>query len=208
MGWIALLLIGAATFGALLWLRVPRLLWTSVGAALMVGATGYALQGRPTLPAAPATGGARALAADPALIDLRTAMFGRYGAEGAFLIASDAMARSGSAGFEVRVLLGAIQANPRSVPLWTALGDALARHDRGQLSAPARIAFEQAIRLDPRQPGPWFFLGVSQVRSRDFTGAERSWRNALARTAPNASYRPALVERLAFLDQLRAMVER
>ena len=50
MGWLALLLIGAGSFALLVALRVDRLLWSFAGAALMLGATGYALQGSPTLP--------------------------------------------------------------------------------------------------------------------------------------------------------------
>ena len=40
MGWIALVVLAAAAFGAMIALRVPRLLWSMVGAALMLGATG------------------------------------------------------------------------------------------------------------------------------------------------------------------------
>ena len=51
MGWLTLAILTLAAFGALVLLRVPRLLWTMVGAALMLGAAGYAWQGRPTLTA-------------------------------------------------------------------------------------------------------------------------------------------------------------
>lgn len=202
MGWVALVVLAAAAFGVLAFLRLPRLLWSMAGAALMLGATGYALQGRPTLPGSPARPDARTAVNDPTLIDLRTGMFGRYGAEGAYLTAADAVARSGSSAHEVQVLLGAIRGLPRSAQLWTALGDALTRHGGGRLTAPARFAFEQAIRLDPRHPGPRFFLGLAQVRAEDLEAAETSWRQALARTAPDASYRPAIAQRLALLTGL------
>ena len=202
MGWVALLILAAAAFAALARLHLPRLLWSMAGAALMLGATGYALQGRPMLPGAPTQANSRGVASDAGLIELRTLMFGRYGSEGAYLTAADAVARSGSSAYEVQVLLGAIRGAPKSAQLWTALGDALARHSGGRLTAPSRFAFDQAIRLDPRHPGPRFFLGLAQVRSEDFEGAEASWRQALARTASNAPYRPAIAQRLALLTAL------
>lgn len=208
MGWIALLAIGLAAFAALVALRVPRLLWSMAGAALMLGATGYALQGRPGLAGHPVAADRDALASDPALIDLRTDMFGRYGAEGAYLTAADAMARAGSSRYEVDTILGAIRGAPRSVQLWTALGDAISRHDAGRLTAPARLAFDQAHRLEPRHPGPFFFLGLALVRSGDLPAAERVWTRALSLTAPDAIYRPAIATRLAMLRSVLATMDR
>lgn len=207
MGWIALVLLAGAAFGALALMRVPRLLWSLLGAALMLGAVGYAWQGRPTLPGRPTASDTQTLLADPALIELRTQMFGRFGAEGAYLVAADALARSGSGRFEVQAILGGIRTNSKSAQLWTALGDALARHDGGRLTAPAQFAFDQARRLDPRHPGPLFFLGLAQIRSDDFAAAETSWRRALALTHPDAGYRPVIAERLLLLERLRRMME-
>ncbi|SFP74558.1 tetratricopeptide repeat protein [Sphingomonas rubra] len=207
MGWLLLAALVAIVFAALVRLRVPRLLWSMVGAALMLGAAGYAWQGRPTLPGRAVTADTRDLAPDEAVIDLRTKMFGRYGIEGAYLTAADAMARSGSSRHEVQAILGAIRGSPRSAALWTALGDALVRHDRGQLSAPARFAFDQAIRLAPRDAGPRFFLGLAQVRANDFAAAERSWQQSLSLTSPRASYRDAIVQRLDLLTRLRRAMD-
>lgn len=207
MGWLALALLAGAAFGGLALMRVPRLLWSLLGAALMLGAAGYAWQGRPTLPGRPTASDTQTLLADPALIELRTQMFGRFGAEGAYLVAADALARSGSGRFEVQAILGGIGTSPRSTQLWTALGDALARHDGGRLTAPAQFAFDQARRLDPRHPGPLFFLGLAQIRGDDFAAAEASWRRALALTHPDAPYRSAIVDRLALLRRLRAMMD-
>jgi cytochrome c-type biogenesis protein CcmH len=57
MGWIILLLLALGSL-ALLWtLGVRRGLLTAGAAALLVGASGYALQGSPNLPDAPAVAG-------------------------------------------------------------------------------------------------------------------------------------------------------
>jgi cytochrome c-type biogenesis protein CcmH/NrfG len=201
MGWIALVVLAAAAFGAMIALRVPRLLWSMVGAALMLGATGYALQGSPALPASPVLPDRNSLVVDEALANLRTDIFGRYGADSAYLTAADALSRGGNPRYEVEALLGGIRTSPKSVQLWTALGDALARHDR-QLSPASRFAFDRARQLEPANPGPYFFLGVAQLRSNDFPAARDSWRMALAKTPADAPYRAAIAQRLALLDRL------
>lgn len=205
MGWVSLAALAAMAAGALMLLRIPRLLWSISGAALMLGAAGYAVQGNPALSVQPAQPSRDFRDAGEVLVDLRTDMFGRYGADSAYLTAADALSRGGSHRYEVEAILGGIRAAPRSVQLWTALGDALARHDADQLSPAARFAFDQARRLDPRHPGPLFFLGMAQLRSENFAGARDSWRKALVRTAASAPYRGEIAERLAVLDQLLAM---
>jgi hypothetical protein len=206
MGWIALAVAMLATGAALLLLRVPRRLWSMVGAAIMLGATGYAVQGHPEMKGRPTDPAAVVAKVDPALIDLRTEMFGRFGSDGAYLVAADALARSGSPEYEVQAILGGIRMNGGSVALWTALGDALARHD-GALSAPARFAFDRARRLDPRHPGPPFFLGLAQLRGGDLAGAAVSWHRALALAPAGASYRPTIAERTVRLDRVRAAID-
>ncbi|GAA3719333.1 hypothetical protein GCM10022268_29480 [Sphingomonas cynarae] len=207
MGWLMLILIGIATFIALALLRVPRLLWSMVGAALMLGATGYALQGRPMLVGLPATGKPETRIVDPVLADLRAQMFGRFGAESAYLTAADALSRAGSSRYEVDTLLGGIRGTPDSVQLWTALGDALARHDGGRLSPAAILAFDHAHRLEPRHPGPWFFFGVARLREGDPVSAQRSWRKALTLTTPDAPYREDVEKRIRLLDRLIDAIE-
>ena len=196
---LAVLGIGAA---ALLWrLGVARPLWSSVGAALMLGATGYALQGRPWLPGTPVEPNARPIEVDPGLVALRIELFGGYTADDAYMTAGDAMLRSGDAGAATEVMLGGIRRIPRSAELWTGLGIALAAHD-GQVSPAATLAFDQAIRLAPRHPGPPFFAGLALVQAGRFAEARSYWRQALALVPAGASYRPAIAQRLALLEAL------
>ncbi len=207
MGWVALALVALAAFAALLALRVDRRLWSMVGAALMLAAAGYAWQGQPGLPASDAQAGRPDRMQDDAMVDLRNQMFGRFGMDGAYLTAADALSRTGNARYEVQAILGGIRRDPSGAALWTALGDALARHD-GQLSPAAKLAFAQARRLAPTHPGPVFFLGLAQLRANDFAAAEASWRRALALTPADAPYRIEIARRLVMLRQLRAAVGR
>jgi len=95
MGWFVLFVLGGAAFGAMVALGVKRSLWSMIGSALMLAGAGYALQGRPTLSASPAQPTVAAEAIDPELMDLRDRMLGRFSGDGAYLVASDAMARQG-----------------------------------------------------------------------------------------------------------------
>ncbi|WP_271300728.1 tetratricopeptide repeat protein [Sphingomonas sp. CV7422] len=204
MGWIALLLLAAAAMAALVLLRIDRLLWSMVGAALMLGAAGYAWQGSPMLAASPAQPDRLRVAEDPSLVDLRERMLGRFTADAAYLIAADAMTRAGDTRSAARAILGGLNRYPQSLMLWTGLGTTLAMHDGNQLSPPAVFAFQQAIRLAPEHPAPLFFLGLAQVRAADYVAARRSWARALALSPAQASYRRDIAVRLALLDRLLA----
>ena len=203
-GWLmlALLVLIAA---ALLWrMRVARMLWPLAGAMLMLGAAGYALQGSPGLPGKPVAAGARDLSIDPSLVALRGEMLGRFGTEGAYLALSDAMLRLGDSRLAANSLVGGIRAMPRSVVLWTELGTVLAIHSRNQVAPAALLAFQRAIRLAPRHPGPPFFLGTAYVRAGEFAAAKPWWDRALRLTPPSASYRGEIARRVALLEQYLA----
>lgn len=204
MGWIALATIAAAAFGLLAWLKVDRVLWSMVASALMLGAAGYALQGRPSLPAHPVTTALTPAPDEDALIDLRDRMLERYTGQAAYLIAADAMTRIGDRRSAVRVLLGGIRVAPKSMVLWTGLGEALAAHDGNQVSPTALFAFQQAMRLAPTHPAPPFFLGLAYVRAGDLAAAKPYWQRALALTPADISYRKDIEIRVALLDRVLA----
>ncbi|WP_183982705.1 tetratricopeptide repeat protein [Sphingomonas jinjuensis] len=202
MGWIALLAIVALAMGAMIVARLPRILWMMTGAALALGAVGYALQGSAMLPASPAQPTQVAAESDdPELAVLRDQMLGRFTGDGAYVIAADAMRRSGDKAAAVRVLLGGINRIPDSLLLWTALGTALAANDGERMSPPALLAFCHASRLSPDHPAPPFFAGLVYVRAGDFAAARPLWARALALTPTNAPYRQGIAMRLLLLDR-------
>lgn len=205
MGWLALLLLGLAAMAAMAVLGTARRLWSLVGAALMLGAAGYALQGSPGLPASPARPAATDQEVDPNIITLREQMLGRFYSDTAYLVAADAMTRVGDKRAAVQVILGGLRAQPRSLALWTGLGTAYAAHDRDTVSPPAMFAFQQAMRLAPEHPAPPFFLGLAHVRAGDFRAARPWWARALALSPQTgASYRREIAVRLALLDRYLA----
>ncbi|WP_375404284.1 tetratricopeptide repeat protein [uncultured Sphingomonas sp.] len=203
MGLVWLALLGVAASALLVLLRIARPVWPLLGAALMLGATGYALQGSPLQPSRSATPNVTKVSEDAGLLELRDAMFGRYTLDTAYLIAADAMTRSGDGDSAIRVLLGGLDRIPKSVALWTALGGAMAVHD-GTVSPPSRFAFDQAMRIAPAHPAPPFFLGLAYVRADEYAAARPYWARAAALSPDRASYRRDVTLRLALLDRLLA----
>jgi cytochrome c-type biogenesis protein CcmH len=203
MGWIVLLVIGAGAFGLALLLGAPRTLGSFIGAALMLGATGYALQGRPGLAGRPTSAGRTGSTLDAGVAELRTKMFGRFGAAEPYFFAADALERTGAQANAVRLLLGGVNAQPNNAALWTGLGTAYAEHD-GTVSPAARFAFARAMQLAPDHPGPPYFLGLALVRAGQFREAQRWWARSYAITPDALSYRAEIGRRLTLLEALIA----
>jgi cytochrome c-type biogenesis protein CcmH/NrfG len=208
MGWLTLVAVLCAAILGLIALGVRRPLWSLAGAALMLGATGYALQGRPALPSQPARPATAMAGDDPSLLALRDQMLGRNCAECAYMIAADAMQRAGEKRAAVQAVLGGLRRYRQSVLLWVGLGNVLAAHDGNRLSPPALFAFQQAARLAPEHPAPPFWLGIAHIRAGDFAAARPLWARALALTPEQVSFRPQIAQRLAVLDAYLAEVER
>jgi cytochrome c-type biogenesis protein CcmH len=191
MGWGILAVLAAISLAGL-WLAGVRGGMLQAGAAaLLFGAAGYALQGRPSLAGAPAEG-ASAREYIP-LTEARHAFFGDFSGEEPWLRMSEALARSGDTEQAVGILQNAVGRYPRSPQLWIGLGNALVDHAHG-LTPPAELAYRRAAELVPGQPAAPFFYGLALARSGDRQGAIAVWRDLLAKAPPNAGWRP-LVER-------------
>jgi cytochrome c-type biogenesis protein CcmH len=190
MGWLILLLLVGVSLGLLWGLRVRGGLLTASAAALLLGASGYALQGRPDLSGAPA---ANIEARDIfPLTDARHAFFGYFTPAESWLRISEALARDGKTEDAVGILQNAVKRYPGDPQLWIGLGNALVDHSRG-LTPPAELAYKRAAELAPGYPGPLFFYGLALARSGDREGALTAWREILKTAPKDAGWRP-LVE--------------
>ncbi|TCP37210.1 hypothetical protein [Sphingomonas sp. BK235] len=204
MGFVALLLLGGGALAALVLLRADRALWTLLAAALCLGGAGYAWQGAPGLAAAPARARAEMTPIEPEEIALRDSLLGRYTADTAYLVAADAMTRSGNDSAAARVVLGGLSKMPRSFILWTWAGVTLAADADDQLSPPALLAFRQATRLAPDHPAPAYYLGMTYLKAGQLPQARACWVRAIRLSAPGTDYRRELVRRLLVLDRFIA----
>ena len=162
-GWVAFALIAVTTAALLALLRLPRSLWPLGGAALLLGAAGYAWQGDPALPAsAPAAAAPQPLS--DAYIKARNELFGQFGGESMYFGVSDAALRVGDTDTAARILTGGVDYKPDNAAMWSELGTVIALHDR-TVSPAAAIVFRRAIALAPDHPGPPFFFALAYIRA-------------------------------------------
>jgi cytochrome c-type biogenesis protein CcmH len=198
MGWVVLLLLVALSIGLLWLLRVRGGLLTASAAALLLGSIGYAVQGSPDLPGAPAHGN-EAHDVFP-LTEARHAFFGSFTPAESWLRMSEALARDGQSEDAVGILENAVKRYPADPQLWIGLGNALVDHARG-VTPPAELAYERAEQLAPGYPAPPFFKGLALARSGDRQGALLLWRQILKTAPAKADWRPLVEQGVAALSQ-------
>ena len=188
MGWMILFALMAAAIGGLWLAGVRHGLLSAALAALLVGASGYALQGRQTLAGAPAqTAEDREI---QSLTHARHAFFGNFSAEESWLRMSEALGSHGNTEDAANILQNAVRRYPTDGQLWIGLGNALVDHAQG-LTPPAEFAYRRAAQLLPGHPAPRFFYDLALLRSG---GGEPAVKDmiALMREYPNASWRPVV----------------
>ena len=190
MGWLILLFLIVLSLGALVLLRVRGAALTASAAALLIGGAGYAIQGSPNLPGAPARG-VEAHDIFP-LTEARHAFFGNFTPAESWLRMSEALARDGQSEDSVGLLENAVKRYPGDPQLWIGLGNALVDHARGVTPA-AELAYRRAEQVAPRHPAGPFYYGLALARSGDRGGALKLWRGILAAAPKEAGWRP-LVE--------------
>ena len=200
MGWTMLLIVGVLTALVLVAIRFPMRLWTIAATALTLGATGYAWQGSPGLAGHPVAQADKKGEVDPVEVLLREAMFGRFNLNWGYFNMADAMTRDGSPDLAVVAMQGGTLKAPGDAAIWTGLGSKLAEHDRG-VSPASLFAFNRAIELSPRHPGPPFFLGLAYVRAGQLAEARPYWARAVSLAPEEAGYREVLVAQLDWLDR-------
>lgn len=204
MSWLPILAVAALAFGAAVFvLRLPKSGYTLLGAALLFGLAGYALQGSPGAPSSPGETGAED---DPRtgelLVEARREFFDAPTPPSRFLITSDAYARRGDQLRAAAFAESAVEENPADVEAWVALGNALSEHAGGQLTPAAIYAYGQAEARSPRSPAPGYFLGLAMLRTGQPERARAIWADLIAAAPADAPWRAILVERLGRLDSL------
>jgi cytochrome c-type biogenesis protein CcmH len=198
MGWLVLVFLVGLSI-ACLWLFGVRFgLLKACAAALMVGAAGYAFQGSPDLPGAPARN-TEARQVLP-LTEARHAFFGQFTPSESWLRMSEALARDGEGEEAVGILQNAIGRYPGDPQLWIGLGNALVDHARG-LTPAAEFAYQRAAEAAPGHPAAPFFYGLARARSGDRRGAVEIWKRLLGHAPKDAAWRPLVEQGVAALSK-------
>ena len=196
-GWLILALLVVLGLGAFWLLGLRGAMLQLAAAALLVGAAGYALQGRPGLP-----GAAREATTSRQSIPLgkaRRAFFGELGGSNHWLMMSDSMASRGNTADAAGIMRSAVREHPGDPVLWIGLGNALVDHV-GVLTPAAQLAYERAVQLSPGHPAAPFFFGVALARSGDRDEAVKLWRKILADAPADAAWRPLVEDAVAALS--------
>jgi cytochrome c-type biogenesis protein CcmH len=196
-GFVMLVLLMVLSVGGLWLLRVRGAALTASAAAVLIGGAGYALQGSPGLPGAPAQN-MEARDFFP-LTQARHAFFGEFSAEESWMRMSEALARDGQSTDAVGILQNAVKRYPSSAQLWIGLGNALVDHARG-ITPAAELAYRKAEEVAPGHPAAPFFYGLALARSGDRNGALDKWRQILATAPKDAGWRPLVEEGVAALE--------
>jgi tetratricopeptide (TPR) repeat protein len=202
MGWLWLFLLVAATAGGLSVagrLRGAALQVTL--AALMLGAAGYAFQGRPELAGAPREGGLNRPAVP--LTEARQAMLGTFTAGERYLTIADSYARRGNTGEEIGAIRAGLRTYPNDLALQIGLANALIDHAQ-MITPAAELAFERARQGAPRHPAPLFFEGLARARSGDLERGLALFRAALTLTPEGTSYRPMVEQGVSMISNALA----
>lgn len=200
-GWLILLVLLLASGLTLRLLGLRGGMLQMAGAALLFGAAGYAWQGRPDLP-----GHSRATVQNEPPVPLtrmRQAFDGNFNPNQHWLAMAESFAARGNTADAVGVLRAAIKEHPRDPTLWVGLGNALVDHS-SVLTPPAQLAFERASELAPTYPAPRFFYGLALARSGGGAAAVAVWRQLLADTPAQASWRPLVEDAILTIERPQA----
>jgi cytochrome c-type biogenesis protein CcmH len=197
MGWLILIGLMVLSLAGLRLLRVRGAALTASAAALLLGGAGYALQGNPGLPGAPAQ--LNEAAGVFPLTKARHAFFGEFTPAESWLRMSEALARDGEAEDAVGILQNAVRRYPGDPQLWIGLGNALVDHAHGMTPA-AELAYRRAEQAAPGHPAAPFFYGLALARSGDRDGALAQWRRILTKAPADAEWRPMVEQGVTALS--------
>ena len=203
MSWLAIVALAGLAFGGAAYaLGLPRPMWMLFAAALLFGLAGYALQGSPGQPAAPAKGPVQAIETGELLVEARREFYPEGRLPSRFVVTADAFARRGQFEQAVNFLRNAVEENPADGEAWLALGNALVEHADGQLTAAALYAYSRAEEAQPANPAPTYFLGLALLRAGQPGQTRALWSELLEKAPEDAAWRPALAARLERLDDM------
>ncbi len=196
-GWLVMLAFSALVMLGL-WkiARIPRAALLLSLATVALAFAGYAWQGNPSLPSAPAL--ALRAAAPIAEADVKAhPLKPAFTRDEMTLNTAEALLRAHNSTGAVALLQGELKGEPGSPDLWMGLGNALVAHSEGTISPAALFAFDKAAALSPAQPLPVVMHAMQLAQAGRMAESAALLQALLARTPKDAPWRADLEERLA-----------
>jgi cytochrome c-type biogenesis protein CcmH/NrfG len=204
-GWIVLGLLSVLSLSVLTWfVRSSKGLWQIAAAAVLLGMTGYALQGRPSAPSSPAKSLAASEVGATQLIDIRADMDQSFGGAKRWLVTADSFAKQGDYASAASYIQSGLRSDPKNSDLWSALGLQLMLASEGQMSPPAQLAFDKARAIQPNHPAPYYFAGLARIISGDLNGGVFLWEKTLSLATPNAKWKVSIETQIQAAKALQA----
>ena len=196
-GWLALSLLSLLSLSVLVYyVRSSKGLRQVAAAAVLLGMAGYALQGRPSLPPAPAQPLKASAAGATQLVDIRADMDESFGSAKRWLVTADSFAKQGDYPLSASYIKSGLRIEPKNADLWSALGLQLMLASEGQMSPPAVLAFDKARAIQPKHPAPYYFAGLARLFAGDLDGAILHWEKTVSVATPKAKWKTRIESQL------------
>jgi len=207
-GWFALGVLSVLSLSVLIWfVRASKGFWQIAAAAVLLGMTGYALQGRPSAPSSPAKPLAARDVGATQLIDIRSDMDQSFGGAKRWLVTADSFAKQGDYASAASYIQSGLRSDPKNSDLWSALGLQLMLASEGQMSPPAQLAFDKARAIRPNHPAPYYFTGLARMISGDLNGGVLLWEKTLSLATPDAKWKVSIESQLQAAKALQVESE-
>lgn len=207
MSWLPIIVLALAAFAfAVLVLKVRRSGWTLLGATLLFGLSGYALQGLPGQPAAPKPPMAADAESGELFVAGRREFYGKDQPPSRWITTGDAFMRRGDYQRAAGFYRNAVEESPADAEGWSALGIALIEQSEGNLTPAAIEALRRAKSLAPKNAAPRYFLGLAWLRAGEPLRTLELWDEALAEAPEGAEWRNSLALRRNRLAAMLAQI--
>ena len=204
-GWFVLGLLSVLSLFALVFfVRSSKGLWHVAAAAVLLGMAGYALQGRPSLPPAPAQPLEASAVGATQLVEIRADMDESFGSAKRWLVTADSFAKQGDYPLSASYIQSGLRKDPQNADLWSALGLQLMLASEGQMSPAAQLAFDKARAIRPKYPAPYYFAGLARLFAGDLDGAILLWEKTVSLATPTAKWKTRIESQLQAAKALQA----
>ena len=204
-GWFVLGLLSVLSLFALVFfVRSSKGLWQVAAAAVLLGMAGYALQGRPSLPPAPAQPLEASAVGATQLVEIRADMDESFGSAKRWLVTADSFAKQGDYPLSASYIQSGLRKDPQNADLWSALGLQLMLASEGQMSPAAQLAFDKARAIRPKYPAPYYFAGLAHLFAGDLDGAILLWEKTVSLATPTAKWKTRIESQLQAAKALQA----